>query len=77
MAPGGQGTLVDVCDGKSHPQRPVWTLARPRHPGGPGWGLGGQPPRASWTQEASKCWGWGSLRDYHVRRGNRPREGRT
>lgn len=33
MAPGGQGALVDVCDSKARPQRPV----RTRRPGmGPG-----------------------------------------
>lgn len=35
MAPGGQGTLVNVCDGKAHPQRPVWTLAQLHPPSGP------------------------------------------
>ena len=49
MAPGGQGALVDVCDGKAHPQR----LCGPRLGYNPPWWAelrpGGQPHGTSRT----------------------------
>lgn len=72
MAPSGQGTLVDVCDGKAHPQH----LCGPRlgytPRGGLSCGLEGSHAvyKPDTARGASKCCGWDGLRDHHARRGN-------
>lgn len=73
VAPGGQGALVNVCDGKAHPQHPVAELHSQQ------WARKGPGRTATWGHldtGSRKVLGWGS--GTVTSEGNvRPREGKS